>query len=86
MWCDNKSIQDSISEYNSDLIRDFRCRIENSVSRQIQPLERWKRSKSAGNRPYMPKIALWTQINDSTPLRASGKPLEIPLSLVLVEI
>ena len=86
MWCDNKSIQDSISQYNSDLIRDFRCRIENSVSLQILALERWKRSKSAGNRSYMPKNGLRSQINDSTALRASGKPLEIPLSLVLVEI
>ena len=86
MWCDTKSIEDSISEYNSDLIREIRCRIENSVSLQILALERWKRSKSAGNRSYMPKIALWTQINDSTARGASGKPLEISLSLVLVEI
>ena len=86
MWCDNKSIQDSISEYNSELIRDFRCRIENIVSRQILALERWKRSKSGGNRSYMPKTALWSQINDSTALGASAKPLEISLSLVLVEI
>ena len=86
MWCDNKSIQDSISEYNSDLIRDFRCRIENSVSPQILALERWKRSKSGGNRSYMPKIGLRSQINDSTARGASAKPLEISLSLVLVEI
>ena len=62
MWCDNKSIQDSISEYNSDLIREIGCRIENSVSRQILVLERWKRSKSAGNRSYMPKTGLRSQI------------------------
>lgn len=86
MWCDNKSIQDSISEYNSDLIREIRCRIENSVSRQILALERWKRSKSGGNRSYMPKIGLRSQINDSTARGASLKPLETSLSLVFVEI
>ena len=86
MWCDNKSIQDSISEYNSDLIREIGCRIQNSVSPQILVLERWKRSKSAGNRSYMHKNGLRSQINDSAARGASAKPLEISLSLVFVEI
>ena len=86
MWCDNKSIQDSTSEYNSENNSHLQCRIENIISRQILALERWKRSKSGGNRSYMPKIGLRSQINDSTALGASAKPLEISLSLVLVEI